>query len=175
MELWCSALLCSQGLWEMWDSAPSQHSKRCPWLRGLSAVCGDVFPERAFSLCLGSCCCCCGVLLVAGVGGKAAVPEPSWWLWDGCCRQQSHFALLAAQSLPNLASDTSRDCARAWLRSPGGLRGFPGPCPPRFVFPRIWACFPFSLCLWSTHSWCSGRWPEASEGLQAAGWVCEGI
>lgn len=112
MESWRSALLSGMsGLWEMWDSAPSQHSKRCPWLKGLSAGCGGVFPERAFSLCLGSCCCCCGVLLVAGVGGKAAVPA-ELNLPGGCgtgaadsshtlhCWQHSS----TAQSLPNLAS-----------------------------------------------------------------------
>lgn len=111
MESWRSALLSGMsGLWEMWDSAPSQHSKRCPWLRGVSAGCGDVFSLSVPSAC------------VRVAAAAAAVECCSWLVWEG--KQQSlnlpggcgtgaadsshtlhcwqHSS--TAQSLPNLAS-----------------------------------------------------------------------
>lgn len=71
---------------------------------------------------------CLGVLLVAGVGGKAAVPVelalPCGWGVDaGDSNHTWHCCHSEHSSYQTRGLNTSRDCVQAWhlLRSPGGL------------------------------------------------------
>lgn len=125
------------------------------------------------------------------VAAAAAVECCSWLVWEG--KQQSlnlpggcgtgagdsnhtlhcwqHSS--TAQSLPNLASAYKQGLGSGLAEVSWWFMRFPWALSFQICISQDLGLL--SLCLWSTHSWCSGRWPEASEGLQAAGWVCEGI